>query len=43
MKAQNLKILKENGINVPDFDVIEWDNRYEKIDYKKYHGKYAHR
>ena len=41
MKAQNLKILKENGINVPDFDVIEWNNRYEKIDYKKYHGKYA--
>ncbi len=41
MKAQNLKILKENGINVPDFDVIEWDNRYGKIDYKKYHGKYA--
>ena len=41
MKAENLKILKKNGIPVPKFDVIEWKNRNKKINIHKYHGKYA--
>ena len=41
MKRKNLEILRDNGINVPEFDVIEWENRYEKIDTKKFKGKYA--
>lgn len=41
MKDKNLKILKENGLNVPDFTVIEWDEREKEIDTTKYKGKYA--
>ena len=41
MKAENLKILKEHGIPVPKFQIIEWKDRNKKIDFKKFHGKYA--
>ena len=41
MKAENLKILKEHKINVPDFDVIKWEDKDKKIDTNKYNGKYA--
>lgn len=41
MKAEYLKILKENGLPVPDFDIIYWEDRNNKIDIKKYNGKYA--
>ena len=41
MKDNNLKILKENGFNVPNFTIIDWDNRNNEIDTTKYKGKYA--
>ena len=41
MKSRNLEILKENGFNVPNFEVIKWENRNQEIDSKKYKGKYA--
>ncbi len=41
MKAENLKLLKDNGLNVPDFDVIKWEDRNNNIDISKYKGKYA--
>ena len=41
MKSNNLKILKDNKFNVPDFDIIKWENRDKEIDIKKYKGKYA--
>ena len=41
MKAENLKILKENGIDVPKFKVIEWKDRDKKININSFHGKYA--
>lgn len=41
MKSTNLKILKENGFNVPDFDIIKWEDRNKKINIRKYKGKYA--
>ena len=41
MKAENLKILKEHGIRVPKFQVIEWENRNKKINTNKFKGKYA--
>ena len=41
MKRKNLEILRDKGINVPKFDVIEWTNRDKKIDISKYKGKYA--
>ena len=41
MKRKNLEILKENGFNIPRFDIVEWNNRNTDIDIKKYKGKYA--
>ena len=41
MKANNLIKLKEKGFNVPEFDVIKWEDKDKKIDVSKYHGKYA--
>lgn len=41
MKANNLIKLKENGFNVPDFDVIKWEDKNKEIDISKYKGKYA--
>ena len=41
MKVDNIIILKENGFNVPNFDVIKWNDRNKEIDISKYHGKYA--
>ena len=41
MKRKNLEILRENGFNVPEFDVITWEERNKKIDTSKYKGKYA--
>lgn len=41
MKAENLKKLRNRGIPIPKFDVIEWKDRDQKIDLRKYRGKYA--
>ena len=41
MKRKNLEILRDNGFNVPKFDVVEWDNKDKRIDTSKYKGKYA--
>ena len=41
MKANNLIKLKENGFNVPKFDIIKWEDRNKEIDITKYKGKYA--
>ena len=41
MKSKNLQILKENNFNVPDFEIITWEDRNKKIDVSKYKGKYA--
>ena len=41
MKDINLKELKKHGFNVPDFEVIEWEDRNKEIDTSKYRGKYA--
>ena len=41
MKSKNLQILKENNFNVPDFEIISWEDRNKKIDVSKYKGKYA--
>ena len=41
MKRKNLEILRDNGFNVPKFDVVEWKNRDKEIDISKYKGKYA--
>ncbi len=41
MKAENLKVLKDNGIPIPKFKVIEWNNRNKKININNYKGKYA--
>ncbi len=41
MKSKNLEILRDNGFNVPKFEVIPWQDRNKKIDSKKYSGKYA--
>jgi hypothetical protein len=41
MKANNLIKLKENGFNVPEFDIIKWEDRNKDIDISKYNGKYA--
>ena len=41
MKANNLIKLKEKGFNVPEFEVIKWEDKDKKIDVSKYHGKYA--
>ncbi len=41
MKRKNLELLRDNGFNVPKFDVVEWDNREKEINTKKYKGKYA--
>ncbi len=41
MKDENLRILKENGINVPSFEVINWIDKDKKIDISSLQGKYA--
>jgi len=41
MKYENLKILKENNINVPNFDVVLWEERNKKIAVSNCKGKYA--
>ena len=41
MKRKNLEILRDNGFNVPKFDVIEWTNKDKEIDITKYNKKYA--
>ena len=40
-KIANLLKLQENKINVPEFDIVKWEDRNNKIDIKKYKGKYA--
>lgn len=40
-KINNLVKLKKSGINVPEFEVIKWEERNKKINNKKYSGKYA--
>ena len=41
MKDENLKILKEKGFNVPDFEIIKWEDKDKEIDTSKYKGRYA--
>lgn len=41
MKSENLIKLKDNGINVPPFEVIKWEDRDKPLDISKYKGKYA--
>ena len=41
MKDKNLIKLREYGFNVPEFEIIEWEDRNKKIDLSKYKGKYA--
>lgn len=41
MKAENLKLLKDNGFNVPPFTVVKWDERDADIDTAPFRGKYA--
>ena len=41
MKSRNLKILKEHGFNVPEFETIKWEDKDKIIDDSKYNGKYA--
>lgn len=41
MKRKNLEILRDNGFNIPRFDVVEWKNKDKLIDISKYKGKYA--
>ena len=41
MKAENLKKLKDNGFNVPDFKIIKWEDKDKEIDISKFNGKYA--
>ena len=41
MKDENLKILKENGFNVPAFEIIKWEDKDKEIDTSKYKGRYA--
>ncbi len=41
MKDNNLKILKENGFNVPEFEIIKWEDKDKEIDTSKYKGLYA--
>ena len=41
MKAQNLEILKKHGINVPNFDVVKWEDKDKKVSISNYKGKYA--
>lgn len=41
MKDKNLIKLREYGFNVPDFEIIEWEDRNKEIDLSKYKGKYA--
>ena len=41
MKEENLKILKDNGFNVPKFTIIKWEDRNKKINISKYQGLYA--
>ena len=41
MKEKNLQILKENNFNVPDFDVIKWEDKDKEINLDKYEGLYA--
>lgn len=41
MKRKNLEILRQHKFNVPEFDVITWEDKDKKIDISKYKGKYA--
>ena len=41
MKDKNLIKLREYGFNVPDFEIIKWEDRNKEIDLSKYKGKYA--
>ena len=41
MKASNLKKLRDNGFNVPEFEVIKWEDKDKEIDTSKYKGLYA--
>ena len=41
MKDENLRILKEKGFNVPDFEIIKWEDKDKEIDTSKYKGRYA--
>ena len=41
MKRKNLEILRDNGFNVPKFDVVLWDDRDKVVNVKKYNGRYA--
>ena len=38
MKEKNLQILKQNNFNVPDFDVIKWEDKDKEINLDKYEG-----
>lgn len=41
MKANNLLKLKDNGFNVPEFEIIKWEDKDKEIDISKYKGSYA--
>lgn len=41
MKATNLKKLKDNGFNVPKFEIIKWEDKDKEIDISNYKGLYA--
>ena len=41
MKANNLKILKEHKFNVPEFEIIKWEDKDKEIDVSKYNDTYA--
>ena len=41
MKLKNLEILRDNNFNVPNFEVVTWENREKEIDISNFNGKYA--
>lgn len=41
MKANNLLKLKRHKLNVPEFEIIKWEDKDKKIDISKYKGLYA--
>ncbi len=41
MKANNLLKLKRHKFNVPEFEIIKWENKDKEIDISKYKGLYA--
>ena len=41
MKANNLLNLKRHKFNVPEFEIIKWEDKDKKVDISKYKGLYA--